>query len=100
MSPRRNARASAPPPTRRPATRGRTRALGQHFLRDRAVVDRILDQVRPTARDLVVEIGPGRVLAGLVRKIVRGAECASVERPEEIDGAFGSAAADAGQSNS
>ena len=61
MSPRRNARAAAPrAPARRPATRGRTRALGQHFLRDRAVVDRILDLVRPTAGDLVVEIGPGR----------------------------------------
>jgi 16S rRNA (adenine1518-N6/adenine1519-N6)-dimethyltransferase len=45
---------------RRPATRGRTRALGQHFLRDRSVVERVLDLVRPTARDLVVEIGPGR----------------------------------------
>jgi 16S rRNA (adenine1518-N6/adenine1519-N6)-dimethyltransferase len=45
---------------RRPATRGRTRALGQHFLRDRSVVDRILDLARPSARDLVVEIGPGR----------------------------------------
>jgi 16S rRNA (adenine1518-N6/adenine1519-N6)-dimethyltransferase len=45
---------------RRPATRGRTRALGQHFLRDRSVVDRIVDLVRPTPRDLVVEIGPGR----------------------------------------
>jgi len=42
------------------ATRGRTRALGQHFLRDRSVVDRIVDLVAPTARDLVVEIGPGR----------------------------------------
>jgi 16S rRNA (adenine1518-N6/adenine1519-N6)-dimethyltransferase len=60
VSPRRNARATAPPPMRRPASRGRTRALGQHFLRDRSVVDRILDLVRPTARDLVVEIGPGR----------------------------------------
>ncbi|HME93478.1 MAG TPA: 16S rRNA (adenine(1518)-N(6)/adenine(1519)-N(6))-dimethyltransferase RsmA [Methylomirabilota bacterium] len=60
MSPRRNARAAASPPARRPATRGRTRALGQHFLRDRSVVDRLLDLVRPTARDLVVEIGPGR----------------------------------------
>jgi len=44
----------------RSATRGRTRALGQHFLRDRSVVDRIVDLVAPTARDLVVEIGPGR----------------------------------------
>ena len=61
MSPRRNARAAAPrAPAHRPATRGRTRALGQHFLRDRAVVDQILELVRPTARDLVVEIGPGR----------------------------------------
>ena len=60
MSPRRNARATVPLPMRRPATRGRTRALGQHFLRDRAVVDRIVDLVRPTSRDFVVEIGPGR----------------------------------------
>jgi 16S rRNA (adenine1518-N6/adenine1519-N6)-dimethyltransferase len=61
VSPRRNARAAAPrAPMRRPATRGRTRALGQHFLRDRSVADRIVDLVAPTARDLVVEIGPGR----------------------------------------
>ena len=46
MSPRRNARAAAPrAPVYRPATRGRTRALGQHFLRDRSVVDRIVDLV-------------------------------------------------------
>ena len=61
MSPRRNARAAAPrTPVHRPATRGRTRALGPHFLRDRTVVDRVLELVAPTARDLVVEIGPGR----------------------------------------
>lgn len=61
MSPRRNARAAAPrAPVYRSATRGRTRALGQHFLRDRSVVDRIVDLVAPTSRDLVVEIGPGR----------------------------------------
>jgi 16S rRNA (adenine1518-N6/adenine1519-N6)-dimethyltransferase len=61
VSPRRNARAAAPrAPVHRPSTRGRTRALGQHFLRDRSVVDRIVDLVAPTARDLVVEIGPGR----------------------------------------
>jgi 16S rRNA (adenine1518-N6/adenine1519-N6)-dimethyltransferase len=61
VSPRRNARAAAPrAPVRRASTRGRTRALGQHFLRDRSVVDRIVDLVAPTPRDLVVEIGPGR----------------------------------------
>lgn len=35
------------------------RALGQHFLRDRAVARAVVDVVRPTAADLVVEIGPG-----------------------------------------
>ncbi len=56
MSPRRNARAIVS----RPATRGRTRALGQHFLRDDGIARRIVELVAPTSRDLVVEIGPGR----------------------------------------
>ncbi len=57
MSPRRNARAAA---VARPATRGKARALGQHFLRDGAVAERIAELARPTPKDLVVEIGPGR----------------------------------------
>jgi 16S rRNA (adenine1518-N6/adenine1519-N6)-dimethyltransferase len=36
------------------------RALGQHFLRDRAVARAIVDLVAPGPSDLVVEIGPGR----------------------------------------
>ena len=56
MSPRRNARALEIP--RRPTT-GKRRALGQHFLQDDDVARRIVDLVRPGARDLVVEIGPG-----------------------------------------
>jgi 16S rRNA (adenine1518-N6/adenine1519-N6)-dimethyltransferase len=59
MSPRRNARATLRPAARRPAS-GKTRALGQHFLRDDGVAERIIGLVRPTARDLVVEIGPGQ----------------------------------------
>jgi 16S rRNA (adenine1518-N6/adenine1519-N6)-dimethyltransferase len=57
VSPRRNARATV---AARPAARGKTRALGQHFLRDDRVAQRIVALVAPTARDLVVEIGPGR----------------------------------------
>jgi 16S rRNA (adenine1518-N6/adenine1519-N6)-dimethyltransferase len=37
----------------------RRRALGQHFLRDTGVARAIVDLLAPTARDLVVEIGPG-----------------------------------------
>ena len=56
MSPRRNARALVP---RERSHGGKRRALGQHFLRDPGVARRIVDLVSPTARDLVVEIGPG-----------------------------------------
>ena len=35
------------------------RALGQHFLRDAGIARAIVDLVAPTARDHVVEIGPG-----------------------------------------
>ena len=34
--------------------------LGQHFLVDRTVLDRIADALAPTSADTVVEIGPGR----------------------------------------
>ncbi len=64
MSPRRNARAIE---SRRPAARGKTRALGQHFLRDAGVARRIVELIAPTPRDLVVEVGPGQgALTGLL----------------------------------
>lgn len=36
------------------------KSLGQHFLRDRAVIDRIIACLAPAWEDVVVEIGPGR----------------------------------------
>ncbi|HVQ75553.1 MAG TPA: 16S rRNA (adenine(1518)-N(6)/adenine(1519)-N(6))-dimethyltransferase RsmA [Candidatus Binatia bacterium] len=56
-------------------TSGRRRALGQHFLRDPAVADRIVSLVAPTTRDVVVEIGPGdgaltALLAGTGARLV------------------------------
>jgi 16S rRNA (adenine1518-N6/adenine1519-N6)-dimethyltransferase len=70
MSPRRNARALAPRPKRHAAS-GKTRALGQHFLRDDAVAERMVALVQPTQRDLVVEIGPG--LGALTGRLARAA---------------------------
>lgn len=70
MSPRRNARALTPPPRRHPAS-GKTRALGQHFLRDDAVAERMVSLVAPTSRDLVLEIGPGE--GALTGRLTRSA---------------------------
>ena len=73
MSPRRNRRAAEGGSSRLarrsplPATSGKRRALGQHFLRDAAAARRIVDLVGPTGRDLVLEIGPGEgALTGLL----------------------------------
>ena len=70
MSPRRNARALTPRPKRHAAS-GKTRALGQHFLRDDAVAERMVGLVQPTQQDLVVEIGPG--LGALTGRLARAA---------------------------
>jgi len=50
-------------------------ALGQHFLRDGAIAREIVDLVRPTSHDLVVEIGPGEgaltgILAGRAGRVI------------------------------
>jgi len=70
MSPRRNARALTPRPKRHAAS-GKTRALGQHFLRDDAVAELMVGLVQPTQQDLVVEIGPG--LGALTGRLARAA---------------------------
>lgn len=49
-----------PPPVRK--------SLGQHFLSDRRILERIADALAPTAAETVVEIGPGR---GALTEILR-----------------------------
>jgi [acyl-carrier-protein] S-malonyltransferase len=46
--------------------------------------------------DTFVEVGPGTVLSGLVRKIARGARVLSVESPESLEAAVGTLAGEAG----
>lgn len=59
----------------RPRTSRRRRSLGQHFLTDRRVLERILGYADLAADDTVLEIGPGlgvltRRLAETVRRVV------------------------------
>jgi 16S rRNA (adenine1518-N6/adenine1519-N6)-dimethyltransferase len=44
------------------------RRLGQHFLFDPTILDRIVDALEPTPHDVVLEIGPGR--GTLTRRLV------------------------------
>jgi 16S rRNA (adenine1518-N6/adenine1519-N6)-dimethyltransferase len=51
------------------------KSLGQHFLADRRILQRIADALDPTPDDVVLEIGPGRgdltcVIAPAVRRVI------------------------------
>jgi 16S rRNA (adenine1518-N6/adenine1519-N6)-dimethyltransferase len=95
VSPRRNARALTPPPKRYAAS-GKTRSLGQHFLRDDAVAERIVAQVAPTPRDLVLEIGPGQ--GALTGRLARAAgRLLAIEVDAALAGALMERFADASQ---
>ena len=55
------------------------RRLGQHFLTDPAILDRIADAIDPGPEDVVIEIGPGR--GSLTRRLVpRVAQVIAIER--------------------
>src|SRR5512138_675051 len=63
----RRARRASHPPIRK--------SLGQHFLNDRRILQRIVDALELTGSDTVVEIGPGRgslsdLLAPLAKRLV------------------------------
>ncbi|NIM90318.1 MAG: ribosomal RNA small subunit methyltransferase A [Candidatus Aminicenantes bacterium] len=40
--------------------RSRARALGQHFLKNPRILNKIVRTIRPQASDLIIEIGPGK----------------------------------------
>ena len=48
------------------------KSLGQHFLLDPRIIQGIIDRAGFQTSDLVVEIGPGKVLKGLLRRINPG----------------------------
>lgn len=59
------------------------RRLGQHFLFDPSILDRIVDALDPTPSDVVLEIGPGR--GTLTRRLVpRVDRVVAIERDDEL----------------
>ena len=59
------------------------RSLGQNFLTDPNIIKKIVEAVRPTAGDTVIEIGPGR--GALTEKLVdSGASVIAVELDREL----------------
>ena len=72
------------------STLGRRRAprksLGQHFLRDRSIVKRIVGAARlEGGQDTVIEIGPGRVLSGLVKRAGPGLTALNLDSVDSLE---------------
>jgi len=74
----------------------RRQALGQHFLRDARLLDKIARTIDPGPADLVIEIGPGkgaltRAVAALAGKVVAVekdrilAESLAADKPENVE---------------
>jgi len=57
------------------------RRFGQHFLHDRAVLQRIVDHIAPRRDDALVEIGPGRgALTAMLAPLVARLDAVEVDR--------------------
>lgn len=63
------------------------RRFGQHFLHDRAVIERIVDHLAPRPGQLLVEIGPGRG-ALTYPVLARGADLHAVEIDRDLAAAL------------
>jgi len=63
------------------------RRLGQHFLSDPKILERIVDALEPKRSDVVLEIGPGK--GSLTRALLaRGVKVIAVERDRELAAAL------------
>jgi len=63
------------------------RRLGQHFLSDPKILERIVDALEPKRSDVVLEIGPGK--GSLTRALLaRGVKVIAIERDRELAAAL------------
>ena len=65
-----------------------TKSLGQNFLTDKNIIDRIIEGAQIGENDLVIEIGPGKTLAGFMKKINRDVKVLNIEKMEDIEKAL------------
>ena len=59
--------------------------FGQHFLVDKGLIRHIIECANLAPSDFVLEIGPGRVLAGLMRRTDRRTRVESLNSLEALE---------------
>ena len=62
-----------------------SKSLGQNFITDKHVIERIVEGADPSEKDLVIEIGPGKTLSCFLKKIDRNAVFYSIQTMEDLE---------------
>ena len=52
------------------------KSLGQNFLKDQNIINKISDSINPSKEDLIIEIGPGA--GALTKKIVKNLQIVDI----------------------
>ena len=60
--------------------------FGQNFLIDNQVINQIISTIAPKSEDNIIEIGPGKVLSGLVKRINREVKIDTLNNQGDIEG--------------
>ena len=58
--------------------------FGQHWLKDQGVLDQIVKAAELNPEDCVLEVGPGKVLSGLIKRIDRNVILNQVNNLEDV----------------
>ena len=60
------------------------KSLGQNFLIDKNIINKIVNLLKIENID-VIEIGPGRILSGLVKRIDKKVKVSAINNEEDIN---------------
>ena len=58
--------------------------LGQHFLKDIKIAEKIVNSLDRDKKDIIIEIGPGKVLSGLVKRIDKNVKINTINNESDI----------------
>ena len=60
------------------------KSLGQNFLRDNTFIEKILTCANLPNANEIIEIGPGKVLSGMVKRTVKIINCFSINSIDDM----------------